>query len=977
MDDDLSGKDTDDRGADGDEQSLDASRQVAHDAAVIDALMADATSAGADAASRRTVLDSATQAGGDTTSNATVLDAVAAASGMVPPVRTRVNLPNELARRFVILETITRGAEADVVVVREESTGELRAIKLYRDSASRVDNALLAALSDADWEHVVRTYDRGHDGDEWWEELEYCPEGSLADLFARENTGAGLPPDRIREILDELIPAITHLHTLSNAGKPLVHRDLKPANILVRSTHPRLDLVIADFGLARLLDATRELRSRSRTIEYAAPESSWGEISPARDWWSLGIVVVEFATGRHPFVDDYGHAMEPAAIEAHIQRHPVDTTQVSDLSLRTLARGLLVRDPTQRWGANETAAWKRGETPPIHDTRFFRRRSTAVFVCGDSEYRSPDELADAWVRNWDEGAAVMAGSSDVRRERRALRDFLAACDFTGNDVQRLNSIFAEEDASEHRRLVELLAVLDPELPAVYRGRPVDPANLRALAAAAARGDATSLDVIDTLATDEVLRLFSGKDECERYPAIEQQWHRQSAALREDLDRITHGLPGRDEAMLNGLEQTARAVLLILLIDGADSAEAAQMLSAARGSIDAMEVGPYALLARAEGPGIPQIAALIAAEPLATRVGTGIRERRETELHERRARERSELAATLRRSAWWAIVGVWVAAAGLGLLALRFSFTGWTSFPGNFHGSVPEPVDSVLLALTPAAVLCTVLCALAALAHDILAARSERGAYLGKGRHLAWMWVLGCFVGAGAAAMVAPWSGGTRSLHTWPIALAAYAGAVIVAIALHSAGGRRAMLEPRLRIRAAVIMAVAVAVAAAALLVTAVVDENAIDGEARAWRANAATLASAGPSTCRPAPFDQNNPYLTGMRAQMTCTVLATPVIVSWFKDHDSLAAYNNALPRNFKNEGLCRHGIQQSTILRGRAGSVRGRFYCRFAGRNAHTEWTYSPALALAQTTKANSSLSSTYRVYRHFKLNDASLRGL
>ena len=138
----------------------------------------------------------------------------------------------------MILETITRGAEADVVVVREKATEEQRAIKLYRDSVSRVDNALLAALSEADWDHVVRTYARGHEGDEWWEELEYCQEGSLADLFARENTGAGLPRDRIREILDELIPAIAHLHTLSSGGKPLVHRDLKPANILVRSTDP-------------------------------------------------------------------------------------------------------------------------------------------------------------------------------------------------------------------------------------------------------------------------------------------------------------------------------------------------------------------------------------------------------------------------------------------------------------------------------------------------------------------------------------------------------------------------------------------------------------------------------------------------------------------------------------------------------------------------------------------------------------------
>jgi hypothetical protein len=959
-----------------DESALDASQQSAQDAAVVDALMVDATDTKADAASRRTVLDAANAAEGEAASNATVLDAVVAASGGAAPARNRLNLPHELAERFVILETITRGAEADVVVVREEATGELRAIKLYRDAASRVDSALLAALSEAAPEHVVQTYYRGHDGDEWWEELEYCPEGSLADLFARENTGAGLPTARIREILDELIPAITHLHTLSSGGRPLVHRDLKPANILVRSTQPRLDLVIADFGLARLLDATRELRSRSRTIEYAAPESSWGEISPARDWWSLGIMVVEFATGRHPFVDDYGQAMEPAAIEAHIQRHRVDTAPIGDLSLRTLARGLLVRDPTQRWGASETKAWQRGETPPIHDTRFFRQRNGAVFVCGDHEYRSPDELAEAWARNWDEGAAVMAGSSDFRRERRALRDFLAASDFTGEDIQRLNSIFAEEDASEHRRLVELLAVLDPELPAIYRGRPVDPTNLHGLAAEGAHGDASSLEVIDTLANDEVLRLFAGKDGCERYAAIEQQWHRQTAGLREHLEQMTSGLPGRDEAMLDRLEQTARAVLLILLMDGADSTETTEMLDAARGSIDAMEVSPYRRAARAENLGLPQIAALVSTEPLATRVGSGIRERRETEKREQLARERSELTATARRAVWRAIVGVLVATAGLGILALRFSFSGWTSFPGAFHGSVPEPVVAVLLALAPTAAGCMVLLALSTLAHDLIAARSERISYLGRGRRLAWMWLLGCLIGGGVAARIAPWDGGTRSLHAWPLALAAYAATVIIAIGVHAAGGWRALREPGSRRRAAIVATAGVVMAAVTLLATTVVDHSTIDGEASAWRADSKRLVSAGPSKCRPAPFEENNPYLTGMRAQMTCIVLATPVVVSWFKNHESLAAYNNSLPRQFANDGLCREGSQQFTILRGSGGSVRGRFYCRYAGRNAHTEWTYSPVLALAQTMKVNSSLIHTYRVYRHFKFDEATLSG-
>jgi mitogen-activated protein kinase kinase 3 len=80
----------------------------------------------------------------------------------------------------------------------------------------------------------------------------------------------------------------------------IVHRDIKPANILLN-----LDGVakISDFGISRPLDNTLAMCATWKgTQNYMAPERI--ERRPygfASDIWSLGLVVLECATGEYPF----------------------------------------------------------------------------------------------------------------------------------------------------------------------------------------------------------------------------------------------------------------------------------------------------------------------------------------------------------------------------------------------------------------------------------------------------------------------------------------------------------------------------------------------------------------------------------------------------------------------------------------------------------------------------------------------------
>src|SRR5690606_6313375 len=143
----------------------------------------------------------------------------------------------------------------------------------------------------------------------------YTPEGNLRALMR----DGPLPADTTREIARQLAAGLTALH---RAG--VVHRDLKPENVLVLAADP-LRLAIADFGLSKVIDQSVVFASSSRTLAYAAPESLSGQVSPARDWWSLGMIIRELATGRAPFA-----GLSETVVVDHLATRPVRADDVPD-----------------------------------------------------------------------------------------------------------------------------------------------------------------------------------------------------------------------------------------------------------------------------------------------------------------------------------------------------------------------------------------------------------------------------------------------------------------------------------------------------------------------------------------------------------------------------------------------------------------------------------------------------------------------
>ena len=152
-----------------------------------------------------------------------------------------------------------------------------------------------------------------------------------------------LSADEARDVGIALATALVYLH---EQARPLVHRDVKPDNTMRIGARWKL----GDFSLMRSVSSRSGARSQSfiGTAEYAPPESYDGLVSPAWDVWSLGILIHEAITGRHPFVQ---HDESPQQImRAVCSDEPVFSDDLPH-GFRDVLRWCLDKDPSVRWPA--------------------------------------------------------------------------------------------------------------------------------------------------------------------------------------------------------------------------------------------------------------------------------------------------------------------------------------------------------------------------------------------------------------------------------------------------------------------------------------------------------------------------------------------------------------------------------------------------------------------------------------------------
>ena len=157
----------------------------------------------------------------------------------------------------------------------------------------------------------------------------------------------------VRDIRTCLRYAVQIADALREAHKKgIVHRDIKCENIMVNSEDK---IKVMDFGLAKLKGSARLTRTTSTvgTVAYMSPEQIQGEeVDYRSDQFSLGVVIFEILTGKHPFRGDHEAAMmysivneEPSAIERL-------RNDVPEALVRIVTK-LLAKDPAGRYARTE------------------------------------------------------------------------------------------------------------------------------------------------------------------------------------------------------------------------------------------------------------------------------------------------------------------------------------------------------------------------------------------------------------------------------------------------------------------------------------------------------------------------------------------------------------------------------------------------------------------------------------------------
>ena len=246
--------------------------------------------------------------------------------------------------------------EAQVFLVKGEE-GE-RVLKIYYPNFI-IKKTLMRIVQNIGMEMIVKiddygkTYVDGKNRD--YELMEYLRGGTLNhyDLDGDFN--------QFRRIALQAAAALTYCH-----NNNIIHKDIKPGNFFFRDTNHK-ELVLGDFGISSVLEGDEKLHrtTQARTPVYAAPEmyndviDGEVEITPAVDFYSLGITLMTLWLGENP-LNLNERVMMRKKNEGRLPR----INELPD-RVKMIVQGLTSVNPQTRWGYDEVERWFLGEDVKI------------------------------------------------------------------------------------------------------------------------------------------------------------------------------------------------------------------------------------------------------------------------------------------------------------------------------------------------------------------------------------------------------------------------------------------------------------------------------------------------------------------------------------------------------------------------------------------------------------------------------------
>ncbi|HTK10996.1 MAG TPA: serine/threonine-protein kinase, partial [Ktedonobacteraceae bacterium] len=232
-------------------------------------------------------------------------------------------LEGRLLGHYQLQRLIGSGGMGEIYVADDVHMPRKVAVKIIRgekdpyadttikQEAERLFQREMQAIALLDHPHILPVFDYGTeqvDGAELtYLVMPYRPEGSLLDQLVKRGRNTLLAPHEVIHFLLQAADALQHAHE-----RHIVHQDIKPSNFLIRIRNSEAylpDLLLADFGIAKVINANSSSQSVRGTPSYMSPEQWEGRPVPASDQYSLAVMAFQLLTGQLPFRGGPGQVM--------------------------------------------------------------------------------------------------------------------------------------------------------------------------------------------------------------------------------------------------------------------------------------------------------------------------------------------------------------------------------------------------------------------------------------------------------------------------------------------------------------------------------------------------------------------------------------------------------------------------------------------------------------------------------------------
>lgn len=263
-----------------------------------------------------------------------------------PGGRAESEAPAVVPCQYRTGKTLGSGTYAIVKEAVHIKTGEYYACKVInkklmegREYMVRNEIAVLKKVSRG-CPNIVTLHDYFETSHNLYLCFDLCTGGELFDrICAKGNYYEADAAGLVRTIFT----AVKYVHSCG-----IVHRDLKPENLLFRTKDEDADIMIADFGLSRIMD-DHLLTEICGTPGYMAPEifKKTGHGKPV-DVWAMGVITYFLLCGYTPFDRDTQQQEMEAILAGDYKFEPEEYwANVSDTA-RDFVSACLTIDPASR-----------------------------------------------------------------------------------------------------------------------------------------------------------------------------------------------------------------------------------------------------------------------------------------------------------------------------------------------------------------------------------------------------------------------------------------------------------------------------------------------------------------------------------------------------------------------------------------------------------------------------------------------------